>query len=77
MTKVQLEYPLTRKLEDEALMDAVARLHGVYGMTSVRLTPSLDRLIVEYDASRLNAHEVEDWMRRFGLPVAAAMPPAA
>jgi hypothetical protein len=77
MTKVQLEYKLTRKLEDEALMDAVARMHGVYGIASVRPSPSLDSLTVEYDASRLNPNEVEDWMRRSGLPVVAATPPAA
>ena len=76
MTKVQLQYRLTRALDDEALMDAIARLHGVYGIASVRLAPTENALTVEFDASRLNPSEVEDWMRRLGLPVEAASPPA-
>jgi hypothetical protein len=76
MTKVQLYYKLTRKLDDDALMDAVARAHGIYGIARVMLSPELDALTVEYDASRLNPNEVEDWLRRSGLPVIAAEPPA-
>ena len=75
MTKVQLNYRLTRKLDDEALMDAIGRAHGVYGFARVTLSPGLDALTVEYDASRLNANEVEDWLRRSGLPVVAADAP--
>jgi hypothetical protein len=69
MTKVQLRYKLTHKLEDEALMEAVARAHSVYGFSRVTLAASLDALTVEYDASRLTADEVEDWLRRMGLPI--------
>jgi hypothetical protein len=76
MTKVQLEYKLARRLDDEVLLDAVARAHGVYGMVRVMPTPQLDGLTVEYDASRLNPSEVEDCLRRSGLPVVAANPPA-
>jgi hypothetical protein len=75
MTKVQLNYKLTRRLDDDAMMDAVGRAHGVYGIARVTLSPGLDALTVEYDASRLNANEVEDWLRRSGLPVIAADPP--
>ncbi len=71
MTKVELHYRLTHKLQDEKLMDAVSRLHGVYGMGKVTLAPTLDALTVEFDASRLTADEVEDWLKRFGLPVVA------
>lgn len=72
MTKVELRYKLTAPVADERLMDAVGRLHGVYGFMLVRLAPTLDAITVEYDASRLNAPEVEDYMRRFGLPVQLA-----
>jgi allophanate hydrolase subunit 1 len=33
------------------------------------LTPSLDRLLVEYDASRLSEKDVEAVLQRFGLPI--------
>jgi allophanate hydrolase subunit 1 len=35
----------------------------------VHLAPSLDRLLVEYDASRLSEKDVEAVLQRFGLPV--------
>ena len=76
MTKVQFQYKLTRRMDDEALLDAVARAHGVYGFVRVVPSPQLDGLTVEYDASRLNPNEVEDWLHRSGLPVVAANPPA-
>ena len=72
MTKIELHYNLTRKLDDEKLMEAVSRAHGVYGIYKVALSPSLDSLRVEYDASRLTPEEVEDWLRRLGLPVVSA-----
>ena len=68
MTKVQLQYDLVKPLEDY-MMEQISRLHGVYGMTRVAVAPSLDKLIVEYDASRLTASEVENVLHRAGLPI--------
>ena len=68
MTKVQLRYDLLRPL-DEALMEKIAFLHGVYGIIRVVLAPSMDKLTVEYDASRLSAIEVENVLHRAGLPI--------
>ncbi|MEJ7606001.1 MAG: hypothetical protein WKF37_06980 [Bryobacteraceae bacterium] len=68
MTKVQLHYDLVKPLEDH-LMDQIARVHGVYGMIRVAVAPSLDKLVVEYDASRLSALEVESVLHRAGLPI--------
>jgi len=35
----------------------------------VQTTPALDKLRVEYDASRLSEKDVEAVLQRFGLPV--------
>ena len=72
MTKIELRYKLAHKVEDEKLMDAISRVHGVYGMLRVALTPALDSIVVEYDASRLNEMEVEEILRRQNLPIESA-----
>jgi len=68
MTKVQLQYDLTRPLTDS---DAgrVADVHSWYGIMRVQLGPAMDKLAVEYDASRLTEKDVEAVLQRFGLPV--------
>lgn len=68
MTKVQLEYDLLRPLTDVDA-SAVADVHSWYGIQRVQLAPSLDRLQVEYDASRLSEKDVEAVLQRFGLPI--------
>lgn len=68
MTKVQLVYDLLRPLDD-SLMEQIARAHGVYGIIRVALAPDLERLTVEYDASRLSPVEVETTLHQMGLPV--------
>jgi len=68
MTKVQLEYDLLRPLDD-ALLDRIAAIHGVYGMTRVQPGATPDRLLVEYDASRLSESQVEANLHRAGIPV--------
>jgi hypothetical protein len=68
MTKVQLEYDLVRPLTD-ADAGGVADVHSWYGILRVQLTSSLDKLNVEYDASRLSEQDVEAVLQRFGLPI--------
>ncbi len=68
MTKVQLQYDLLRPV-DERVMEQIARAHGIYGILRVALTESMDRLTVEYDASRLSPLEVETSLHRMGIPV--------
>lgn len=68
MTKVQLRYRLTGPLTDE-MLDRIARAHGIYGIDHVRLEPGGDRITVEFDASRLNAREVEKTLADIGLGV--------
>ncbi|HYP12702.1 MAG TPA: hypothetical protein VEQ63_02165 [Bryobacteraceae bacterium] len=69
MTKVQLRYELLKPL-NETLMEKIARVHTVYGILRVAIDPSaLNRLVVEYDASRLSPLEVENVLHRAGLPI--------
>jgi len=69
MTKVQLHYPLVRRLDDSDF-GAVARATSYYGIVRVKIDPSLEALDVDYDASRLSEKDVEAALQRFGLPVA-------
>lgn len=68
MTKVQLHYPLTRKVEDSDL-EAFTRVHGFYGIQRVTLAPALDAVTVEYDASRLEEKDAEAALIRAGIPI--------
>jgi hypothetical protein len=68
MTKVQLEYNLVRPLTDS---DAgrVADVHSWYGIQRVLLGPAMDKITVDYDASRLSEQDVEAVLHRFGIPI--------
>jgi hypothetical protein len=76
MTKVQLHYDLLRPLSDGDL-DAVARAHGVYGIMRVRIAPALDKVTVDYDASRLTEDDVEAALARLGIPIRRVVGEAA
>jgi hypothetical protein len=67
MTKVQLRYDLMRPLDD-IMMEQIARVHGVYGMLRVRPN-EMNKLIVDYDASRLSEAEVETVLHKAGIPI--------
>ena len=68
MTKVTLHYDLTRKLTDDDC-ENIAALHATYGMARVQVAPSLDKITVDYDASRLMKKDVEAVLARHGVPV--------
>jgi len=68
MTKVTLHYDLTRPLTD-ADLESVASVHGTYGMARVQAAPSLDKITVDYDASRLMKRDVEAVLLRHGIPI--------
>ena len=68
MTKVQLSFKLSRPLEDADLRQ-IARVHAVFGILAVRVTPSGDELFVEYDASRLTHKEIQGTLTAHGLPL--------
>jgi copper chaperone CopZ len=68
MTKVQKHFRLQRAL-DEGLMEQIAGMNAIYGIEQVKLSRSREDLMVEYDASRLSAAEVEAALERAGIPV--------
>ena len=68
MTKVTLEYDLMRPLDDAAA-EAVARAHSVYGIARVRVVPALNRISVDFDASRLFEKDVENSLINAGVPI--------
>lgn len=71
MTKVTLHYDLIRPLTDDDL-PAISNVHSVYGMVRVQLAPSLDKIVVDYDASRLKKSDVETELMHHGIPIHSA-----
>jgi hypothetical protein len=69
MTKVTLHYNLLRPLGDDDL-ESIANVHSTYGMSRVQVAPSLDKITVDYDASRLMKQDVEAVLHRYGVPIA-------
>lgn len=68
MTKVESRYHFTAPLDDR-MLESIASAHGHYGIQGVKLTPSMDGLIVLWDASRLTLDDVDRTLHGFGLPV--------
>ncbi len=68
MTKIQTTLGLARPL-DEAALKAISAATSIYGIHYVRLTPAMDRITVEYDASRLLPAQVPSALVRAGIPV--------
>jgi copper chaperone CopZ len=71
MTKVTLHYELIRHLTDEDLPN-IANVHSTYGIERVQVAPALDRITVDYDASRLKKADLEAALARHGLPIRTA-----
>ncbi|MCU1261888.1 MAG: hypothetical protein JWO80_4773 [Bryobacterales bacterium] len=53
-------------------MAAINDAQAVYGIERIQLSPSLDSLMVEYDASRLRPADIEAILRSKGLPIVPA-----
>jgi hypothetical protein len=68
MTRVQMNFRLLKPLDD-AMMKRLSNESTLYGIQQVRLNPSLDGLMVEYDATRLRPAEVEAAITGAGIPV--------
>jgi hypothetical protein len=73
MTKVQKHFSLQRPL-DEALMVQIANARSIYGIDNIRLSSSRCELMVEFDATRLRATDVEATLQRAGIPVIGIVP---
>jgi hypothetical protein len=67
MTKVEVEFPLSRPL-DASLLQSISAAHSLYGIYRLRLSADMTKVLVEYDASRLTPAQVEAALHRFGIP---------
>ena len=68
MTKVQVTYELAGPV-DEAVMEKINRVHGVYGIQGAQLSPAMDLLTVQYDATRMGPDDVDQTLHAAGLAV--------
>lgn len=68
MTKVTLHYNLERPLTEPEL-GSVADLPSTYGIARVQVAPGLNKIIVDYDASRLMKDDVESVLHQHGVPI--------
>jgi len=68
MTKVQIRFKLQKPLND-VLLARISDAHAFYGIYKVTVAPSMDGLMVEYDASRLKPAEVESALAGAGISV--------
>jgi len=71
MTKVQIRFRLQKPLDD-AMMHNISNATSIYGIQKLQVAPSLDGLMVEYDATRLRPAEVEAALAAAGIPVERA-----
>jgi hypothetical protein len=68
MAKVEIAFDLWRKLGEQDLVN-FAKLTSVYGILMAKLSPSLDSIRIEYDASRLTPDQVQVVLGRHGMPI--------
>jgi hypothetical protein len=71
MTRVQVRFRLQKPLDDSMLAH-ISNASAIYGIQKLKVEPSLDALMVEYDASRLRPEEVEAALAGAGIPVEPA-----
>lgn len=71
MTKVQIRFRFEKPLDD-ILLARLSDKSSLYGIQRIKVDPSLDGLMVEYDATRLRPAEVEAALTGAGIPVRAA-----
>ncbi len=71
MTKVQIRFRLQKPLDDIQLQ-RLSDTHSFYGFFRIQLSPSMDGLTVEYDATRLRPAEVESALAGAGIAVERA-----
>jgi hypothetical protein len=68
MTKVQLHFQVAGPLDAE-MMSRLSDTSALYGILGLKLSPALDGITVEYDATRLKERDVEAALARAGIPV--------
>jgi hypothetical protein len=71
MTRVQIRFRLQKPLDD-GMLARISTAAAIYGILKLNVAPSLDGMVVEYDASRLLPAEVESALAEAGIPVESA-----
>jgi hypothetical protein len=71
VTKILVHFGLERPL-DEAMLAAIREAQAIYGIDRISLAKAMDKLTVEYDATRFSPSDVEATLRKCGLPVVSA-----
>ena len=66
MTRVQIHFRLQKKLDD-ATLERLSDARSVYGIQRMQVGAELDRLMVEYDATRLKPADVEATLAGAGI----------
>jgi len=69
MTKVQIRFRLQKPLDD-TMLQRLSDTSALYGIQRIKVDPSLDGLMVEYDSTRLLPAYVESALAIAGIPVA-------
>ena len=69
MTKVQIRFKLQKPLTD-VLLARISDAHAFYGIQKIQISPAMDGLMVEYDATRLKPAEVESALAGAGIALA-------
>ena len=70
MTKVQATFELARPIEDD--FASIGKANSVYGIKRLTIAPSLDAIVVDYDATRLTLGDLRAALVRSGVPVKMA-----
>ena len=73
MTTVEILYRYSTP-PTEAVALALANIHDVYGIRRMQIDAKACTLLVEYDATRLNAASVTNLVRCTGLQIAEELP---
>lgn len=71
MTKVQKHFHLQKPL-DETLMQNIADANAIYGIERIQLSNGNSDILVEFDATRLRAPDVESALRNAGVDAVPA-----
>ncbi len=70
MTTVLTTLSLARPVDDQ-VATAIANATSIYGIRMVKLSSAMDKVTVEYDATRLKPEHVPATLNRAGVPVQA------
>jgi copper chaperone CopZ len=67
---VQIRFRLLKPLDD-ASFPQLAAASSIYGIQKLKLSPAMDAVEVEYDATRLKTADVVKALSAAGVPVTA------